>query len=100
MVNPHSRFWLPVKIGLAVLAVILVAGWLFSPGEVYEPPIDGQYNSPANETYERSYMEEQEEPYDGGKSVGEELGEQTGHAWNGLKEGSKDFWKGLQSTVE
>lgn len=97
MVSSHSSFWKPVKIGLAVIAVLVLGYWFLSPGQPYEPPINGQYNSPANTHYEQAYQEDQNESYDG-KSDAEKIGEDTGNAWNGLKESGKDFWTGLQST--
>lgn len=82
--------------GAKILLVLALTFFLlkacFSGGETYEPPINGQYNSPSDTTYEEAKARIDRQPTDPSKEIGRSLGE----AFAVVKEAFTEFGSGVR----
>lgn len=81
---------------LVALFVLFSLKSCFTSPAPYEPPINGQFNSPANTNYEEA-VERGVEPDQSKSPTAREVGRETGKAYENLKETGKEFWEGAKT---
>ena len=86
-----------LKIALLVIAALFIFKSCFT-GPTYEPPINGQYNSPLNTDYEDA-VNRGEQPDNGSKLTPRDAGRKAGEVYSDAKDAGREFWEGVKTAT-